>query len=90
MQELYLTIGPLLRHPTVGLETSLEVEMIYHSVCGDLQKADQAADRLLETLSHERDRRIISRALCNVGLTYRLAGRNQEAEAVFFDLSISR
>jgi len=84
---------PLLKHPTVAPETSLEVEMIYHSVCGDLQRAEQATDRLLGTVRDERDPRILSRALCNVGCAYRLAGRNEEAEAVFLrllDLSIAQ
>jgi len=93
MKELYLTMVPLLEHPTVALETSLEVEMIYHSICGDMQMAEQAADRLLGTVRDERDPRILSRALCNVGFAYRLAGRNEEAEALFLrllDLSLTQ
>ena len=92
MKELYLTIVPLLEHPTVALETSLEVEMIYHSICGDLQRAQQAADRLLATVGDERDPRILSRALSNVGFAYRLAGRSEEAEALLvrlLDLSVT-
>jgi tetratricopeptide (TPR) repeat protein len=93
MKELYLTMVPLLEHPTVALETSLEVEMIYHSICGDMQRAEQAADRLLGTVRDERDPRILSRALCNVGFAYRLAGRNEEAEALLLrllDLSVKQ
>ena len=86
MNELYLAMGPLLGNPTIAPATSLEVEVIYHSTCGDMQKAEEAADRLLRIVRDERDPRTVSRALGNVGVAYRYAGRIDEAEAVFHEL----
>ena len=86
MEELYLTMVPLLQNQAITLTTRLEVEMIYHSICGDMQKAEQATDQLLGVVSDERDPRTLSRALCNVGVAYRLAGRSNDAEAVFLKL----
>jgi tetratricopeptide (TPR) repeat protein len=60
--------------------------MIYHSMCGDRQKAEEAADRLLSIVRDEREPRTVSRALGNVGVAYRYAGRIDEAEAVFSEL----
>jgi tetratricopeptide (TPR) repeat protein len=86
MEELYLTMVPLLRNQAITLTTRLEVELIYHSICGDMQKAEQATDQLLVVVKDERDPRTLSRALCNVGVAYRLAGRSDDAEAVFLEL----
>jgi len=85
MEKLYLTLVPLLKNPTIPPATCLEVEMIYHSVCGDMQKAEQAADQLLRAVRDERDSRALSRALCNVGAAYRMAGRNDDAAAVVLE-----
>jgi len=92
MQKLYLATTPILLNPTIAPACRLEVEVIYHSVCGDSQKAEQAADELRRVVRDERDARTRSRALANVGVAYRRAGRADEAVAVFgevVDLSIA-
>lgn len=86
MEELFQIMLPLLRKPTIPPVTRLEVEMIYHSTCGDMRKAEHATDRLLDVIHQERDPRTLSRALCNIGVAYRLAGRTDDAEAVFLEL----
>jgi DNA-binding SARP family transcriptional activator/tetratricopeptide (TPR) repeat protein len=86
MKELHLMMVPLLKHPTIAPATSLEVEVIYHSTCGDMQKAEEATDQLLRVVRDEREPRTHLRALCNVGVAYRHAGRIDEAEAVFLEL----
>jgi hypothetical protein len=86
MRELHQTISPLLREQTVPLAARLEFEVVYHSICGDIQRAEQAADRLRGAMRDEADARVLSGALCNIGVCYRLAGRIEDAEAVFLDL----
>jgi DNA-binding SARP family transcriptional activator/tetratricopeptide (TPR) repeat protein len=85
LKELYLTMVPLLRSPLIAPATRLEVEMIYHSSCGDMQRAEQAADHLRRAVRAERDPRTLSRALLNVGSAYRRAGRNADAIAVLLE-----
>jgi DNA-binding SARP family transcriptional activator/tetratricopeptide (TPR) repeat protein len=86
VKELYLTMVPLLENPKIAPTTRLEVEMIYHSTCGDIEKAEQAADQLLRVARSERDPNTRSRALCNIGVAYRYAGRRDDAEAVHLEL----
>jgi DNA-binding SARP family transcriptional activator/tetratricopeptide (TPR) repeat protein len=86
LQELYRTIVPLLMDPAIDPVTRLEVEMIYHSSCGDMQAGEQAADQLRSAIHAERDPRKFSRALGNVGAAYRRAGRNADAAAVLLEV----
>jgi DNA-binding SARP family transcriptional activator/tetratricopeptide (TPR) repeat protein len=83
MEKLYLATAPILANPTVSPTGRLEVAVIYHSVCGDMPKAEQAADELRSAVRDERDPRSRSRALCAVATGYRLAGRTDDAVAVF-------
>jgi DNA-binding SARP family transcriptional activator/tetratricopeptide (TPR) repeat protein len=86
IEEVYRTVVPLLRNPAIAPIVSLEIEMIYHSVCGDLRMAEQAADKLRREIRNERDPRTISRALYNVGIGYRFAGRMADMEELFREL----
>jgi tetratricopeptide (TPR) repeat protein len=86
MEELYLTMVPLLESPKIAATTRLEVEVIYHSTCGDVRRAERAADQLLVVAGDEADPRIRARALLNVGTAYRLAGRMNDAETVLLEL----
>lgn len=83
MEELYLATVPILANPTIPATCRLEVALIYHSVCGDMLKAEQAADNLRSAVRDERDARTRSRALSAVGTAYRLAGRTDDAVTVF-------
>ena len=86
MEELYLTMVPLLENPRIAATTRLEVEMIYHSTCGDVRRAERATDQLLVVGGDEPDPRMRARALLNVGHAYRVAGRVDDAEAVLLEL----
>jgi tetratricopeptide (TPR) repeat protein len=86
MEELYLTMVPLLENPKIAATTRLEVEVIYHSTCGDVRRAERAADQLLAVVGDEPDPRMRARALLNVGTAYRLAGRMNDAETVLLEL----
>jgi DNA-binding SARP family transcriptional activator/tetratricopeptide (TPR) repeat protein len=83
MEKLYLATVPILTNPTVPLTCRLEFAVIYHSVCGDMLKAEQAADDLRSAARDERDPRTRSRALITAGTGYRLGGRTDDAVAVF-------
>lgn len=86
MEELYLTMVPLLKNSRIAPAIRLEAEMIYHSTCGDMRRAEEATDQLLRAVRDEPDPRTRARALLNVGLAYRRAGRGQDAEAVLLEL----
>lgn len=86
IRELYLTLLPLFTNPTVSQIVCLEFEMIYHSMCGDMGKAEYAADELRRAVRCERDPRTAARALYNVGIAYRFAGRFADNEAVLNEL----
>jgi DNA-binding SARP family transcriptional activator/tetratricopeptide (TPR) repeat protein len=85
MEDLYLTIVSLTENSRIAPTTRLEAEMIYHSTCGDMGKAEEAADQLRRAVRDEPDLRIRARALLNVGIAYRHAGRAQDAEAVLLE-----
>jgi DNA-binding SARP family transcriptional activator/tetratricopeptide (TPR) repeat protein len=86
MGELYLTMAPLLEDPEIAAVTRLEVEVIYHSHCGDLQRGEKATDQLFIAARDQRDPGIRARALTNVGVAYRVAGRKDDAVAAFLEL----
>jgi DNA-binding SARP family transcriptional activator/tetratricopeptide (TPR) repeat protein len=86
MAEIYQTIKPVLNEPGILPAVRLEFEVVYHSICGDMLRAEQAADTLRGAMRDEQDPRVLSGALCNIGVCYRLAGRLADAEAVFLEL----
>jgi tetratricopeptide (TPR) repeat protein len=92
IREQYFALLPLFANPTVSQIVCLEFEMIYHSMCGDLGRAEQAADELRRAVRDECDPRTAARALSNIAMAYRFAGRIADHEAVLnelIDLSMS-
>jgi len=85
MEELYKIILPFLRHQTVPPMTRLEFEMIFHSVCGDVEKAADTTKEFLESARAEMNPMRFSQAIGNAAVAYRLGGRKQEAEALFLE-----
>jgi DNA-binding SARP family transcriptional activator/tetratricopeptide (TPR) repeat protein len=86
MEELYLMMRPLLENPSIAPAIRLEIQMIYHTICGDIERAEAAADQLLRVARNEPDLPMRARGLLNVGVAYRLAGRNDDAAAVLLEL----
>lgn len=84
MGELYWTIVPLL-NDSVPPVTRFEIDMIFHSVCGDVDKAAQATRQFLETVRSEQNLSTFSRALGNAAVARRLGGRKEEAERLFIE-----
>jgi DNA-binding SARP family transcriptional activator/tetratricopeptide (TPR) repeat protein len=85
LRSLYLMIVPFLNDPGISPAIRLEVEMVYHSSCGDMQEAERGADQLRKIACEDRDPRTRSGALCNVGAVYRRAGRTDDATALFLE-----
>jgi tetratricopeptide (TPR) repeat protein len=86
MTEIYDTVSPLLVHSEIARTVRLEFDVVYHSICGEIGRAEQAADQLRSVVRDEQDPRVLSGALCNIGVSYRLAGRVADAETVFLEL----
>lgn len=86
MRELYRRLSPLLVNPMTPPAMRFEIEMIFHSTCGDIGKAEEAADRLVELAREERDALSRMRALCNVGVAYRYAERLDDAEMALHEM----
>jgi DNA-binding SARP family transcriptional activator/tetratricopeptide (TPR) repeat protein len=86
VEGLYLMMRPLLANPSIDPAIRLEIEMIYHSTCGDAERAEEAADQLLRVARNEPDLSIRARGLLNVGMAYRLLGRNDDAVPVLLEL----
>jgi len=86
VEKLYLMMRPLLANPSIDPAVRLEIEMIYHSTCGDAERAEEAADQLLRVARNEPDLSIRARGLLNVGMAYRLLGRNDDAVPVLLEL----
>lgn len=85
MGELYKTIVPLLNDNAVPPATRSEIDMVFHSVCGDVDKAAQATERFLEVVRAEQNALTFSRALGNAAVAHRLGGRRDEAERLFIE-----
>jgi len=72
LDELYFAVEPLLAAPEVDQMARMEVEMVYHSVCGDPATAIEAADRLADAARSQSDPVVCARALLNCAHAYRL------------------
>ncbi|MDQ2937859.1 MAG: hypothetical protein M3R67_10160, partial [Acidobacteriota bacterium] len=85
MEELYRTIVPLLGDPAVPPASRFEIDMVFHSVCGDVGKAAQATKQFLEGARADHNLLTFSRALGNAAVAHRLGGRKEEAERLFIE-----
>jgi len=86
MREIYGAIVPLLDEPRVAPATRCEIDMIFHSVCGDVDKAAQATKQFLGVARAERNPLTFSRAVGNAAVAYRLGGRKEESERLFLEV----
>ncbi len=85
MKELYETIRPLLNDSRVSPATRPEINMIFHSICGDAQTAAEATKQFLEIARADQTLSTFASALANAGIAKRLAGRKEEAEKLFIE-----
>jgi tetratricopeptide (TPR) repeat protein len=85
MKHLYRTILPLFDDPIVPPASRFEIDMVFHSVCGDVEKATEATARFLEVARADRNLLTFSRALGNAAVAHRLGGRKETAEKLFIE-----
>jgi len=85
MKELYQTILPLLNDSRVPPATRPQVDMIFHSICGDAHTAAEATEQFLEIARADQTLLTFASALANAGVAKRLAGRKEEAEKLFIE-----
>jgi tetratricopeptide (TPR) repeat protein len=83
MKELYQAIRPLLGDPVVTPASRFEIDMVFHSVCGDVDEANEATKKFLEAARSDRNLLTFSRALGNAAVAHRLGGRKEVAEKLF-------
>jgi tetratricopeptide (TPR) repeat protein len=85
MKQLYQTILPLLDDPIVPPTSRFEIDMVFHSVCGDVERATEATAQFLESARADRNLLTFSRALGNAAVAHRLGGRGEVAERLFIE-----
>jgi DNA-binding SARP family transcriptional activator/tetratricopeptide (TPR) repeat protein len=85
MKQLYRTIRPLFDDPVVPPASRFEIDMVFHSVCGDVENATEATKHFLEVARADRNLLTFSRALGNAAVAHRLGGRREAAERLFIE-----
>ena len=93
LREIYQTIQPLLDDSHVSPAMRLEIDMIFHSMCGDADMAAEATRGFLEVARANKAFLNFAAALANAGVAKRLSGCKDEAEKLFIealDYSIAR
>jgi len=85
MKQLYRTILPLFDDPIVRPASRFEIDMVFHSVCGDIERATEATAQFLESARADRNLLTFSRALGNAAVAHRLGGRREVAERLFIE-----
>lgn len=83
MTRIYETIKPLLETDEVAPRVRYEVEMVFHSMCGDADSAMQGMERLVGAARAERNPLMFARTLGNAAIACRLAGRMREAVGLY-------
>jgi len=82
MEEVYQTIIPLMDSSRGNSHIGPEIEMVFHSACGDIGKLITATRAFLEAVRNETNLLTFSRGLVNAATAYRLAGEREEAESL--------
>jgi len=85
MRQLYGTIRPLFGDPVVPQASRFEIDMVFHSVCGDVEKASEATNKFLEVARADCNLLTLSRALGNAAVAHRLGGRKDVAERLLLE-----
>jgi hypothetical protein len=83
MEEVYQTIVPLADSSRASAWVRPEIDMVFHSACGDLGKISYATKQFVDAIRTETNPLTFSRGLVNAAIAYRLAGQEEEAETLF-------
>jgi tetratricopeptide (TPR) repeat protein len=82
MKDIYQTIVPLVDASRSDSYVGLEIEMVFHSACGDIGRLVAATNAFLAAVRNEKNALTLSRGLVNAATAYRLAGAPKEAESL--------
>jgi DNA-binding SARP family transcriptional activator/tetratricopeptide (TPR) repeat protein len=83
IEEVYQTLAPLADSLHDSSRVRAEIDMIFHSICGDIGKLSAIAKAFLDAVRGETNPLTFSRAMGNAATAYRLAGEKEEAETLF-------
>lgn len=91
MPNVYELIDRLSQHKGVTTAARLEAAVVYHTVCGDLDTALQAARALVAEERNSDNTGNLFRSLCNAAVPLRTAGLFDEAESALLEaLSVAK
>ena len=82
MGEVYGTIVPLADTLEDNAWIRPEIDMVFHSACGDIGKLIFATKEFLDAIRNETNPLTFSRGVVNAATAYRLAGEKTEAETL--------
>jgi DNA-binding SARP family transcriptional activator/tetratricopeptide (TPR) repeat protein len=82
MEEVYKTIVPLVGSSRGCSCVGPEIDMVFHSACGDIGKLTAATRAFVDAVRNETNLLTFSRGLLNAATAFRLAGEKDEAEAL--------
>ena len=83
MGDLYRNLVGLFEAAETPPRVRYEIEMVFHSACGDVDKVATAAKLFVDAVRGTTDSFTFSRAVANAAIAYRLAGCKADAEALF-------
>jgi ATP/maltotriose-dependent transcriptional regulator MalT len=82
MEQVYQTIVPLVDPSQGNSYVRPEIDMVFHSACGDMGKLISATKAFLDAVRNESNPLTFSRGVVNAATAYRLAGKKEEAETL--------
>jgi tetratricopeptide (TPR) repeat protein len=82
MEKVYRTIVPLVDASKANSCVRPEIDMVFHSACGDIGRLITATRAFLDAVRTETNPLTFSRGVANAAAAYRLAGEKEEAEAL--------
>jgi tetratricopeptide (TPR) repeat protein len=82
MRDVYRTIVPLVDSLKANSSVRPEIDMVFHSACGDIGKLIFATKEFLDAIRSETNPLTFSRGVVNAATAYRLAGEKAEAETL--------
>jgi len=85
VRRIYHTIEPVLTDPDVNQLELSEIEMVYQTLCGNVNEAMHGMRKFLGSIRAEQNPLILARGLGNAGVACRFAGRNEDAIALFLE-----
>lgn len=78
LEKIYFTVRPLLHEGCVDLRSRLQIQIVYHTMCGDLRRAVSLAKERVFVERMEGDPHMLANALSDLGFVLRRTGPDTE------------